>query len=319
MTFGPYRTTGRALYYATFDGGGQVRRIAHTAGNQAPVAVAETVGDNYGPLSMNFDGSESRDPDGDAPLTYVWDFGDGTAPRETTTPTTNHPYLMAGKYTVTLTVRDSKGEVSEPDTVEVFPGDTPPEPVIETPTEGTTFSVGQSLTATASVTDAEDDNDGNATTAPTLEWEILQHHDGNHTHPWGFGTGGQLEFSGPAPEGLYSTDPQKNYLEIRLTATDSQGLSRTMTRELRPRTVEVRFETDPLNFRLRINGTVGRAPRELTSWEDYNLNVDAMRQKDRFGRLWAFASWEDGATKERVIQTPPDPTTYTAIFRRIRH
>ncbi|HET7271628.1 MAG TPA: PKD domain-containing protein, partial [Rubrobacter sp.] len=282
------------------------------------VAVAETVGDNYGPLTMNFDGSRSRDPDADTPLTYVWDFGDGSAPQETTTPSTDHNYSTAGRYTVTLTVRDSLGKESDPDTVEVFPGDTPPEPVIETPTEGTTFRVGQPFTATASVTDAEDDGDGDATSTPTLEWDVLRHHDGNHTHPWGSGPGGQLEFSGPAPEGLYSTDPQKNYLEIRLTATDSQGLSRTVTREIRPRVVNVSFETDPLNFRLRINGTVRKAPRDLTSWEGYVLNVDAMRQKDRRGRLWAFKSWSDGATKERVIETPPDPKTYTAIFYRIR-
>jgi hypothetical protein len=32
MTFGPYMTTGKALYYTTFAGGGQVRRIAYTGG-----------------------------------------------------------------------------------------------------------------------------------------------------------------------------------------------------------------------------------------------------------------------------------------------
>ncbi|MBA2713570.1 MAG: PQQ-dependent sugar dehydrogenase, partial [Rubrobacteraceae bacterium] len=67
MDFGPYGTAGKALYYTTFAGGGQVRRIVHTAGNQAPVASARTV-QNYGPLTLSFDGSASRDPDGNTPL-----------------------------------------------------------------------------------------------------------------------------------------------------------------------------------------------------------------------------------------------------------
>ena len=33
MTFGPYMTSDKALYYTTFAGGGQVRRIAHTGGS----------------------------------------------------------------------------------------------------------------------------------------------------------------------------------------------------------------------------------------------------------------------------------------------
>ena len=44
----------------------------------------------------------------------------------------------------------------------------------------------------------------------------------------------------PAPEGLYSTAPQKNYLQVRLTATDSLGLARTVSRKLEPKAVKER-------------------------------------------------------------------------------
>jgi hypothetical protein len=30
------------------------------------------------------------------------------------------------------------------------------------------------------------------------------------------------------PEDIYSPDPEENYLEVRLTATNSKGLSRTV-------------------------------------------------------------------------------------------
>ena len=49
---------------------------------------------------MNFDGTGSSDPDGDA-LTYDWDFGDGSTG---TGATTTHIYTAAGVYNVTLTV-----------------------------------------------------------------------------------------------------------------------------------------------------------------------------------------------------------------------
>ena len=62
MGFGPYKTGDKALYYTTFAGGRQVRRIVHTAGNLAPVAAADTVGANYSSsLTMDFDVSGSRD------------------------------------------------------------------------------------------------------------------------------------------------------------------------------------------------------------------------------------------------------------------
>jgi PKD repeat protein len=259
---------------------------------------------------MNFDGSRSRDPDGDEPLTYEWDFtSDGTV--DATGATATYSYTSRGKYTVTFTVKDSLGKVSAPDTIEVFPGDTPPEPVIGSPTAGTLFRVDQKFTATGSATDAEGD-------PITLKWEVRRHHDGNHFHPWASGTGDQLTFTAPEPEGLFSTDPTKNYLGIRLTATDSQGLTKTVTRELRPKTVEVGFETQPSGLRLMVNGKAFAAPRTFVSWEGYALNVSAPRQEDRRGRTWVFDSWSDGGARDHTIVTPVEPTTYTATFKRLR-
>lgn len=290
-----------------------MRRISYTAGNRAPVAIAEKVGNNYGPLTRNFSGSKSSDPDSNEPLTYEWDFtSDGTD------ATTSYTYPYAGKYTVTLKGRDSQGKESAPDTVEVCPGDTPSEPEIEAPTADALFKVGQEIMLQGSATDAEDDNDGRPETAPTLEWEILQHYDGNHAHPYFSETGNGPALTAPAPEGLFSTAPAGNYLEIRLTATDSQGLSKTIVRELRPKTVEVGFETQPRNFfKLTVNGETFRAPKTFVSWEGYALNVSAPRQRYG-GRTWAFSSWSDGGAREHTVTTPADPATYTATFKRLR-
>jgi len=55
-----------------------------------------------------FDASASSDPDSD-PLTYTWDFGDGTPPARVTLPRTTHAYTRAGNYTAKVTADDGRG------------------------------------------------------------------------------------------------------------------------------------------------------------------------------------------------------------------
>jgi|GEM_PF-2110462 VCBS repeat-containing protein len=76
--------------------------IANLFVNHPPMANAggPYSGNNSSPVSFN--GSASFDPDND-PLTYTWNFGDGTTG---TGVTPTHTYSLAGTYTVTLTVSD---------------------------------------------------------------------------------------------------------------------------------------------------------------------------------------------------------------------
>lgn len=74
--------------------------------NRPPVVDA---GGPYQALTdvvITFDASGTTDPDGDT-LTYVWDFGDGTAPTsESEDPTASHSYSAAGTYSGSLSVDD---------------------------------------------------------------------------------------------------------------------------------------------------------------------------------------------------------------------
>jgi glucose/arabinose dehydrogenase/PKD repeat protein len=110
MIFGPEGLGGnRALYYATFNSGGQVRAIVYSleAGNNRPTAAA-SANPTFGslPLSVTFNATGSSDPDAGDSLTYFWDFGDGTPEQSTASLTIGHTYTSPGTYTARLRVRD---------------------------------------------------------------------------------------------------------------------------------------------------------------------------------------------------------------------
>jgi PKD repeat protein len=110
------------LYY--LDLSGTIREIKYTGGNNPPTAVA-TASPTSGsaPLTVNFNGSGSSDPDGN-PLTYSWDLnGDGTF-GDATGATPSYTYGTAGTYNARLKVTDNQGAstVSSPVTITALSG-----------------------------------------------------------------------------------------------------------------------------------------------------------------------------------------------------
>lgn len=313
MTFGPHNNT-QALYYTTYAGGGQIRRIAYTPANSLPTAVA-SASPVSGPLPLNvtLNATGSSDPDND-PLSFDWDFGDGLT-TTVTSLTTTHTYNSAGIFTATLVVRDNRGGVSAPATVRLFPGNAPPTPAISSPTVSAQFAVGQNVILQGQASDVEDGSLPDA----ALTWRVILHHvditspGTTHTHPY-FGPtiGNNLSFTAPAPEDLNAAE--LSYLEVQLTAVDSWGLTQTITQSLQPRRVNVTFNTIPASLKLLVNGTTFDTPKTIVSWDSYALIVSAPTQLDSVGDGWVFSSWSDGGVLEHTITTPASSVTYTATF-----
>jgi PKD repeat protein len=261
---------------------------------------------------VGFDGSGSGDPDsGDTLTSYLWDFGDGSQTQTTTAPTTSHTYLTEGTYTASLRVRDNHGALSEAATVRIDAGNEAPNPLIGSPSADLLFRVGQQITLSGSATDPEDGQ----LAGSSFSWEVLQHHTApnHHTHPYFSGTGNNLTITAPMPEGLISTGAG-NYLEVRLTTTDSKGLSKTVTRDVQPNRVDVSFASNPSGLSVLINGETFTTPRTLVSWEGYNLNVNAPAPQTLSGTTYAFSSWSDGQGEQHDIVTGVAPSSYTATF-----
>ncbi|MGH9041416.1 MAG: PQQ-dependent sugar dehydrogenase [Acidimicrobiia bacterium] len=307
MVFGPWNDS-QALYYTTFEGGGEVRRLSYTgSANRPPTGFieAEPVAGET-PLRVTFDGSASSDPD-DESVVYEWDFGDGTEVVETDEPTVRHTYEVDGVHRARLVVVDSEGARSRPVELSVGAGRSAPEASVDVPPDLEPFAVGDPVNLGAQVRDAEDgDLDGAA-----LSWTVLLHHE-DHTHPFlGPVEGSSVSFDAPPPESLGAAET--SYLEVRLTATDSEGLTTMVVRNLQPRLVEVTLASDPAGLDLVINGTTMSTPVTVSSWEGLALDLEA-RDQGRGPDRHIFKSWSDGGALRHTVITPGQPETFTARF-----
>ncbi|MBF9133228.1 ThuA domain-containing protein [Plantactinospora sp. S1510] len=72
------------------------------------VTVTATPVTGTAPVAVSFDGT-ATDAEGDTPLTYAWDFGDGGT---SSSLDANHTYTAPGNFTSTLTVTDARGAQS---------------------------------------------------------------------------------------------------------------------------------------------------------------------------------------------------------------
>ncbi|MDQ1480171.1 MAG: hypothetical protein QOI44_1032, partial [Actinomycetota bacterium] len=158
---------------------GSIHRISYGT-NQPPTAKA-TASPTYGPtpLTVQFDGSGSSDPNAGEALTYSWDLnGDGVFD-DSTLANPTYTYDTAGRVTATLRVTDSYGE-SSTDAITLDPGNTPPQPVIDTPSSSLKWAVNDQISFSAHA----DDNEDGTEPASAFSWQLLMYHCPStcHTH-----------------------------------------------------------------------------------------------------------------------------------------
>ena len=259
------------------------------------------------PLTVRFDGSKSS-----AGVTYAWDLnGDGVYDDSTAVAPT-WTYTNPGVYHPRLQVTDDQRaqSLSAPLTITVG---TPPSVTIDQPDASLHWRVGQPITFSGRASDAID----GALPAKDLSWSIVLHHCPGgltecHTHDVEMlagVTGGQFT----APDHGYPS-----YLELRVTATDSVGLSSTATVDLDPGTVDLTFASRPTGAVLGVDSTAQPTPFTRTVIIGSSNSVSAPPKLPASGIPFAFASWSDGGAPTHDLMAPASPTTYTANYRSTR-
>jgi glucose/arabinose dehydrogenase/PKD repeat protein len=297
---------GGDLFYVDFDGG-TIRRIQFFSANQPPTAVAvATPTTGSAPLTVDFDGTGSTDPDPGDTLSYAWDLDDDGAYDDSTASQPTFTYTTQGSFNASLRVTDSHG-ASDTDSVTITVGNTAPTATILTPAAGTTWKVGDVITFSGSATDAQQ-----GTLPPSaLTWQLTMQHCPSNCHSHIIETWpGTASGSFTAPDHEYPS-----YLELTLTATDSGGLTDTKTLRLDPRTVVLTFQTTPGGLQLTVNGVSAKATFNRTVIIGSTNSVTAPTPQTKGKRSYGFASWSDGGAQTHGIVAPAVATTYTARYR----
>ncbi|GAA1856074.1 PKD domain-containing protein [Microbacterium koreense] len=189
-----------AVYPTALAAGRVATHYAEGTGLEAPTATFTTASDD---LMVSFDAGESTADGGASIEEYTWDFGDGSPAVTESTSTTTHSYAEAGTYTVTLTVRDSRGLVGVAQSeVSVLAANVDPTASFTSDASGLTVTV-----------DGTGSHDGDGS-IESYEWE------------WGDGTAagsGSLATHAYAAAGTYT---------VTLTVTDDRGGTDTSTEEI---------------------------------------------------------------------------------------
>src|SRR3989440_2049774 len=140
---------GNLYFVSIFEG--TFSKISPTGPFPPTAAVSASPNAGLPSLTVQFSSAGSSDPYG-LPLTYSWNFGDGSP--VSTVPNPSYTYATNGTYTVTLTV--SNGTQTGTASTKVVVGHTPPTASITSPAVNATYNGGGTISFSGTATDAVD-------------------------------------------------------------------------------------------------------------------------------------------------------------------
>lgn len=289
-----------ALYYLTIFPG-RLYKVTYTPANQFPTALSsadKTEGTE--PLLVNFSSSGSTDPEG-KPLTFDWDFGDSTHSNQANPSKT---YSSKGAYTVILTVSD--GVNSAQAAPIVIQAGVRPSLTITSPTDGSTYKAGDTISYSATGTDGA----GVSLADSAFTTDIIFHHD-THIHP----------FLGPlqSRSGNFTTsfagEPSANtWYEVTITAKDSNGLFTTKSVSIYPIKVIITYDTSPSGLQLLLDSIPTNTPYVIEQVVGYQRLLTAPASGELNGNMYHFKSWSDAGKPAHQITIPGNTASYVATY-----
>ncbi len=271
-------TTARdgSMYLLSIILGGLYRIRYVPGGNRPPTAMADA--DPLGgaaPLEVTFSSRRSTDPERSI-VAYAWDFGDGET-SDAANPT--HTFTENGVYTVKLTITDSAGATSS-SSVAVAVGSAPPVAEILEPGDGARLRLGEPIVYRGRAADPDDGDLG----GDSLQWTALLHHN-EHIHYDAFKATGH---EGSFP---FEDHGDNTWLELCLTATDSQGLQDEACVEIKPQEVTYTIASVPSGLPITYAGSRYTTPFKVKTY----INAKRILEAPATARGGLrFDNWSDG-------------------------
>lgn len=298
---------GGDLFYADLIDG-QIRRIQAVGPNAIAAATSPTTGAT--PLTVQFDGTQSTDPDPSATLSYAWDLnGDGIF-NDSTLAKPSFTYTTPGLYNVRLKLTDSRGLSSVSSPLAIAAG-LPPVPTINSPSSTLTWKVGDTISFSGSAVDGL----GTPLPASALTWNVLLHHcvGGTATCHVHF----IQSFSGVASGSFTAPDHEyPSYIELQLTATDpANGLQTTTSVRIDPKTVALTIQSTPAGAQIPIDGFTGTTPFTYSVIVGSTNSLSAPTSQTIAGNTYTFTSWSDGGSQVRTVLAGSTSATYTVQYK----
>jgi glucose/arabinose dehydrogenase len=285
---------------------GAVHRVSYLPAAPTARLKADAVA-GPSPLTAHLDAGESTSASGE-PLSFEWDL-DGNGSFETKGGSKQTAVLSGnGNVEVAVRVTDPSTLGSDVAKLTLSPGDLPPVPMIEGPSEGLEWHVGQAIHFEGSAADAQDGD----LPAEQLSWKTFLYHCPQsaascHVHPL-------QDFPETASGTLIAPDHDyPSRIELVLTAVDSRGLTASKSIQLLASGVELQLATDPPGLTLTAGVASKPAPFTLAAIADAEVTLAAPLTQQLGGLTYAWQGWSDGGERVHAVLAD-EAATYTAVY-----
>ncbi|HEX8340020.1 MAG TPA: PQQ-dependent sugar dehydrogenase [Tepidisphaeraceae bacterium] len=266
---------------------------------QQPQHTAATVGE---PVTFRVGAT------GQAPLRYQW-YRDNVAIEGATgkTYTLASPVSADGGALFHVIVSNDLG-AAQSDTVTLdVSTNAAPVPTIIAPAAAVKAAGGVRIDLSGIATDAEDGDLAGA----SLTWKV-DYYTGGLQRPF------VAAFSGDT--GSFTPHTVTPYLDtdvfyrVTLTATDSQGRSSSVSRDVQPLVVTTTLRTSPAGGPLFVNGSAVTSPFSFQSVAGVEREIEAPLTFTLRDQTFAFDRWNTGPGRFQTITIPRTDSTFTATY-----
>ncbi len=284
-------------------------------GNLYYVSIFEgTFSKIYPSLAVQFSSAGSSDPYG-LPLTYSWDFGDGSP--VSIDPNPSHTYATNATYTATLTV--SNGSQTGTATTQVVVGNTPPTASITSPAVNATYNGGDTISFSGTANDAVD----GTLPASAYTWQADFYSNGvaqpfytyEAPHPFFGPVTGVTSGTFQIPQDLSNTD--STFYRITMTVVDSLGIQTVVTRDIHPNLTNWSVNTNVPGAAYVVDGTWHTSPYSTPDGVGVQHVLTGVPTQTIGSTRYRFHGWSDGSALTDSFTNGAANGTYTANYDQV--
>ena len=303
---------GNLYYVSIFEG--TFTKISATGPFPPTATISATPSAVMASQPVQFSSAGSSDPYG-LPLTYSWDFGDGSPVSTNANP--SHNYATNGTYIVTLTV--DNGTQTGSTTTQVIVGHTPPTASITTPALNATYNAGNTISFSGTATDAVDgtlpasaytwqaDFYSNGVAQPFYSYEVPDPFYG----PVSGITSGTFQI----PQDL--SNSATTFYRITLTVVDSLGIQTVVTRDIHPNQTNWSVNTNVPGAAYVVDGTWHTSSYSTPDGVGVQHVLTGVPLQTMGGVRYRFNGWADGSALTDSFTNSASNGAYTANYDQV--